>query len=152
MKFLLPFETIAGNSLGAHERDTACELPAYLDRMMNTGEYPNSIMEAAERIWKEIAACPDDELDLDYWSSDFEDAVSDYLPASCLLTWEDNEYRVLPFIDDENEKLNEQPDLTIRRNEDVFYVVNERGNVDCYEWQEYHNTGEKAYRLIWSMV
>ena len=79
------------------------------------------------------------------------------IPESCGFAWQDNEYMVLPYIDEYLPKLSEVPfDDELQKdinpdNESIIYIVNCHGNVSCYKWQEYFDRFD-AWLLQWSMV
>lgn len=93
------------------------------------------------RAWKDLANTNDDDVDV----ADYERIFDDYdvLPASCYITWQDNELIVLPFIDDDVPRLPDYPESFV---EDVVYVVNDHGNITCQEWNG------KKYVTVWDMV
>ena len=65
------------------------------------------------------------------------------IPESTTIGWRDNEVTVIPFIDEDNPRVADWPEDYL---EDIVYLINDHGNVDCLEWRN----GE--YRSIWDMV
>ena len=67
--------------------------------------------------------------------------IADY----CTVSLEDNEWRVLPYLDDELPRFEECPESF---EGDNVLVVNDHGNVTCYWW----NSSERQYSEVWAMV
>lgn len=151
---LKPFQTIAGSSYGQQSpRETAIELIAFcsLVEFKDTGAdvaTQKAFMEKVQEYTYELASISDEETDSIFEiQEDLAALINDYLPlpVSCTVTLQDNEYIVLPYIDDSLPRLAECPETFV---DDVIYSVNDHGNVDCFEWMP----AKQEYKNVWSMV
>ena len=149
------FTVIAGSSSKHDPEDALRDMLSALDKI---GQYEDS------DILEELNGLTEEEKEADHC------LVMDLLvrceelffqvqniPESCGFAWQDNEYMVLPYIDEYLPKLSEVPfddELQIDinpDNESIIYIVNCHGNVSCYKWQEYFDRFD-AWLLQWSMV
>jgi len=135
------FTTIAGSSIGIQTpRETAIELLTTLDTIQ-------SFM-STNKLWRELAQCSDTETDILF---EIQEEIAEHIayygniPEFCSVTLQDNEFIVLPYLDDDLEKFNECPDDF---HGDHVLVVNDHGNVTCFQW----DANDKSYKDIWAMV
>jgi hypothetical protein len=151
---LRPFEVLAGSSHGlSTPRQTAIELIAFcnLFEFSGTGAdvaIQKAFQEKVQGYTYELASTADENSDdIFEIQEDLATLINEYvpLPVSCTLSLQDNEWIVLPYIDDELPRLDECPETFV---DDVIYSVNDHGNVDCYEWIP----AKQEYRNVWSMV
>lgn len=143
------FETIQAYEVfasGETAREVAIELLDILNMVsQDDGRY----------WWQQLArAFDDDTNEIEDIQREVADLIQSMapLPASCTVSLRNGEWLVLPFIDECYPRLEECPDEFT--GDDIVYVVNDHGNVTCYEWQ---HTGEPGisdcvYTEIWSMV
>lgn len=140
------FEHIAGDSLGTWtERETTTALIEVLETVSQVD---------TARLWKDLAMLSDDDfgdmLDIQ------EEVVCELnesmaMPAYCHVTLQDNEWRVTPYIDEEVVCMSTDVWYEVDQNQHGFdhvYVVNDHGNVTCWEWRE----DKVEYVPIWAMV
>ena len=144
-----PFDVIAGSSLGGwSSREMAAEIIRHCVIL-------SSDSGTAERLYKELAETPDDDIDVDGWTSELIDTAADSLPPYCAIEWRDNELTVLPYIDDDlmrldhhldhyNDGLAYPPGDPIRE----YLHVNDHGNIDCMVW----NHNKQQFDNAWSIV
>ena len=156
-----PFDHIAGCSLGTWTRESS--IVAILDFIQSVNDSPlyNDFFPDMAKYWREFAmdlmSNPDD-LDIDHYSDLVTDLCDQVLPVSCSFGWDDGEFRVQPFIDDCITKLSElatdENDNEINPwSDDFVYLVNDHGNVDCYEWRPVQDSCiQYEWSLVWSMV
>jgi hypothetical protein len=147
------WEHIAGDSLGTwSERETTAELIKVLDKVSQ---------EDTARWWKELALLNDEDTqEMTDMQGDLADILNEIapLPTSCIVALGDGEWRVVPYIDEEVPMLSTDDwdalDTSVR-GFDHLYVVNDHGNVTCYEWQEWRIDeiqDRGKYKEIWAMV
>lgn len=137
------FETIAGSSIGvSSDRETTAE-------MIEAVETTTSIHKlSTDRFWQELARLSDDNSGEMY---EIQEECADLLnesmpmPEFCSVTLEDNEWRVIPEIDDYLTRVSDIPE---EYSEDYLLLVNDHGNVTCLEW----NNNTREYQSIWDMV
>jgi hypothetical protein len=141
------FEVITGSNYGGYTpREIAVDLITALGKVTGLIDTRSD--------WQELAAASDDESEvIESIISDYVDHLNYYapIPESCSIRWHDNELIVLPYIDDEIPRYEECPDSFV---DDVVYVVNDHGNVTCYQWNPNDVSGNQtgAYNVIWEMV
>lgn len=137
------FDTLAGSSSGGYSsQDFVAEL---LEHVINIGGMSGADISDYQQIAD--SESEDGDTEADEAIDELIDWLSDHaiLPPSCTLTMEDNEVRVIPYVDDELPRLSDYPDARVD-GEDVIYVVNDHGNVTCQVWDG------KAYVTVWEMV
>ena len=71
--------------------------------------------------------------------------IQHHVAPFCTVELLDNEWRVLPYIDDELPQVEDYPEEHIG---DYILQVNDHGNVTLLEWQYNQND----YRSVWAMV
>lgn len=133
-----PFETLAGSTFCYSPAETVADL------IECARQVDSSNLQGAD--WQtELDANDDDQTeDSGQILADLADDIIDYLndaaslPPSCTIGWQDGEVMVIPYIDHDAPRIED--------GSDIFYAVNERGNVTCYAWDG------SAYRSVWDMV
>lgn len=138
---------IAGDSLGTWSpRDI---VTAMVMLLQSASSYD------CRQLWQDIATTYDDEQYLIDVQSDIAQTIQDNCPLAdyCTVELHDSEWRVVPYIDDDLQRLNFFPDTTSPFESDYMVqydilVVNDHGNVDLMQWD--HN--KREYTLTWSMV
>lgn len=152
MQLFKAFQHIAGCSLGTwSDLDSAIGcldfIQAYDNHPGYNDIYPDALL---KKEFRDL--CVDHEnIDLDWYSELVTDHCSDALPVSCAFSWDDGEFRITPFIDDDIPKFEELPEDEKEAeinpdNDDFIYVVNDHGNVTCYQWRD------REWISIWDMV
>jgi hypothetical protein len=140
------WEHIAGDSLGTWtERETTARMIEVLATVSQ---------EDTTHRWKELALLNDEDTQE---MTDMQDELAGLLngnmpiPASCSVRLRDGEWKVLPYLDEDLPRLPDYQWESIRASGhgyDIVYVVNDHGNVTCYEWNE----AVLEYEDIWAMV
>jgi len=135
------FESLAGSSSGTWtDRETTAELIRVLDLVQNqisTAEY-----------YQDLAKCSDDDTQTMYEIQQEVAGHIEYyapLPDCCSVTLQDNEWQVIPYIDEDLPRLEDIPETYT---EDLVYQVNDHGNVSLYKW----HPNFREYREVWAMV
>ena len=135
------FTTVAGCTIGTQTpRETTLELIDVADKV--------SAHIDCKTAYRDLAAMPDDmSQDMFELQEDIADQLNYYMPMPpcCSVTLQDNEWIVLPYIDDDLPRFDEVPE---EFSEDVIYTVNDHGNVSCYWW----NSNDREYVEQWTMV
>lgn len=144
------FETLAGSIYGGYTmRMVAAELIA---RMPNSGandmqfELLTALAETSDDEPETLASIVDEAID--YLQ------CTEVLPPFCSIQWEDNEVRVIPYVDDELPRVSDPAELD-ERTEDYVLSVTDHGNVTLWErvGEPVPRTdGYSEYREVWSMV
>lgn len=130
------FETITGSNIGnMSEMECAQDIIKLLSAIPETKEKAGKWQD--ELISMSLS---DNESDVFDFLDELVDELRDYAetPESCSIDWEDNELRVIPYVDDCGTILDDSVD--------VIYRSNDHGNITCYEFD-----GD-SYKAIWSMV
>jgi hypothetical protein len=142
MKFQA-FDVLAGSSYGTWtQREVCAELLRLQDEHLKV--YIDE--------WRTLANCSDDDVEImggliDSVIDTFNDLADEFLPASCSICWRDNEITVLPFLDDQCPSIDSAvEDVPEQYVDEIIYMINDHGNVDCYEWDG------KNYVHQWGMV
>lgn len=152
---LYAFDTLAGSSFGGVSiQEVAHALKAAYRRV-------------ADREWNQPAPSDTGDVSGEEWDAyvdEIIDGLSGFAPPYCDVCWEDNEVRVLPYIDDELPRFEEIPDDF---EGDYCYTVTDHGNVTLWERHTVcdgaNHDGRSstchvdkclvpAYRSVWSMV
>lgn len=136
------FEHIAGQSNGLWSvRETAATMIDVVSMVTNID---------TERFWRELAKLTDDQFDEMFeMQEELAEALNDNapLPPYCYVTLNDNEWSVIPSIEDA-EDVTRVEELPEERTEDELLVVTDHGNATLYTWN--WNTFE--YRQQWAVV
>jgi len=140
------FEHISGDSLGTwtqRETTSAMIQAVYMTTSVDT-----------LHAWRDLAETNDDDLenmvDIQDWCAG-ELIEHMPMPFSCTVALGDNEWRVVPYIDDEVPRMSTDDWDEVDQNQHGFdhvYVVNDHGNVTCWEWRQ----DKVEYVSIWAMV
>lgn len=133
------FTILAGSSLGTWtNREIACELVATLGKV--------SDFDCLE-FYTTIACCNDDDDILIDIQDDIAEKLNEYMPMPefCTVTLNDGEWAVIPYIDDELNRVDEIPDDF---SDEYLLLVNDHGNVTCLQW----SVNKQEYKSIWDMV
>lgn len=134
------FTTLAGaNQGGWTNREVAVALLKALDQVTEH--------DITKKLWVGLAEYDDQEQDIIEIQQAIVELFNDValLPAYCHVVMENNEWRVVPYIDEGLQRVSEIPDDYI---DDHILQVSDHGNVSCYEW----NHGLGSYQEIWAMV
>ena len=141
------FEHIAGDSLGTWtQRETTAEMIHAIDLI--------SDQDRTSVLWIYLAKAADDDLEeMTGLQEQAADILNEHMPmpAYCRVTLQDNEWRVLPYLDEEVPRMSTDDWDEVDQNQHGFdhvYVVNDHGNVTCWEWRQ----DKVEYVSIWSMV
>lgn len=137
------FTTIAGSHLGNQSnRETTIE-------MLNAVETTTGIHGmTTNRLWIDLASNHDDDMEsMFYIQQECADLLNESMPIPefCSVELHDNEWTVIPYIDEEVTRVEDIPD---NYSEDYLLLVNDHGNVTCLEW----NYNKREYKDIWAMV
>jgi len=146
---LQPWQRIAGCSQGTtSEREVVVEMLETLDYLAKQVEAQQGfeIGREANKLWRELAAEQDETVDAMDYGIDFAEIVNDLLPPSCTMLWEDNEFRVTPYVDDEIPRFADFDDIPDDFDDTEYYIVNDHGNVAYYV----RHDGE--FVMVWDMV
>ena len=132
--------TIAGSSIGNQtDRETTAEILDAVDLVTPCDTH---------KLWKELAECPDDNTEC-MWEiqRDAADLLNEYAPLAsyCSIDLADNEWTVLPYMDDELPRFEDTPETF--EGDDVL-VVNDHGNVTLMHWHSI----DREYESVWAMV
>jgi len=137
------FTNIAGCSIGTESaRQTTVDMLKAVET--TTGIHGMT----TDRLWKELAELSDEETDAMFEIQEECALLLDEsmpMPAYCSVTLQDNEWTVIPYIDEELDRVSDHPDFNIG---DHVLLVNDHGNVDCLQW----DYSDNEYKSIWAMV
>jgi len=138
------WEHLAGCSLGSWTvRATTLELIKVLDTTTQSDPVP---------YLKELAGLGDDlKQDMYDLQEDIVSELNEYMPmpAYCHVALNDNEWQVIPYIDEELPRLEDVPE---EYQEGHILQISDHGNVTCYEWQQCPAGCHGEYKEIWAMV
>jgi len=141
------YEHIAGSSLGTWtNRETTIALIKTLETTSNYDCAP---------LYKEMAETTDDDTDFMFETQhEVASYLDDYMPMPefCSVVLDDNEWRVVPSIeqaDDECKNFSDYPDTY---QGDFILVTNDHGNVTCQQWKPAFVNCAPEYVTIWDMV
>ncbi len=163
-----PFDHIAGCSTGTWtDGESVIAILDFIQAIEDNPQY-NETFPPMAQYWKEFAvdlvndkADDLDTIDLDYWTDRLIEHCDVVLPAYCSFSWEDNELRVVPYIDDELTKVDELPCIDGEwehanpDNEEYILLINDHGNATLFEWFDSHRGDSDQYQTwqeVWGMV
>ena len=137
------FEHIAGSSFGTgSNRESACQL---LKTLQTVSGYD------CLKLWQDIAETNDENFDqLIDIQDEIAELLNEYMPMPefCSVVLDDNEWRVIPSIENADEDCKNFADYQDDYQGDFILVTNDHGNVTCQQWLQ----GEMVYVTIWDMV
>lgn len=150
------YEIIAGSNYGGwSNREMACAIVSALDDLQSddTGILNGYVDICA--LYREIAELHDEDIDVSDWETEFEERVIDALPPYTYVGWQDNEYLILPDVDQCREDIeyndlpaaDELPDRGQRAG-DLHAVISDHGNLSLYQW----NPSRWKWDELWSVV
>lgn len=135
------WEVITGSSFGG-----------FSDREMviDMAKAMSAVGEDTAKIYKELAECTDDDIDIDWFTDLAVDALCAHTPEYTYMSWRDNELIVMPDVEEaqhcemSGSETPERGDYTGQ----LFLKINERGNVALYRWVD----SVTGWRELWSRV
>lgn len=131
MTTLKPFDHLAGSSFGTWTNaEVMDELNLLLSKLNDQYKIDENELTGVSPDSEDYNVIVDGVID------ELIDLLQDYAPDYCTVQWEDNEVRVIPYIDDELPKVSDIP-LTNVINDTIvneILVVNDHGNVSYMTW------------------
>lgn len=141
-KYLLnAFDTLAGSSFGGYNSEN------FVDEMIGVCIKLQIITIDEVYDYFKMMIDPDPDVLADCIDELIEkiNEHPELMPPCCCAIMDDNEVRIIPYLDDDVPGLADYP-KSKHDDHDVIFIVNDHGNVTCQEW-----TGAE-YVTVWEMV